>query len=458
MKKHLIICLAIFPASEALPQAGDGQETLSELTDRRSALLKEERSLAQQIAMFEEQSKAQVEQLALLKERLDFLNATPGTLPQDPDASPASKAGDPSDDAASGQRQNELISGCVDRMVILEAKGGRISTAFLGPQEGKARIFASAPWVAEVGNFSVTALNGSAVPIAQGLSCPVGAELLGLHPETQDLPHFDLAPENGFPAVGARILVVLVDAKSKRLSGVGGTIRGIGPDALELDAELTPEMGGAPVLDMATGKVIGIVAHQIAGVADDWAVGTRHEGSRNFALRLDRIKEWETSDLGRFAKEATYIKGINRRSQLAWTAHTLMDSELEHTRGRPSSSPSTHSTYRQRLREWQEKQAKIEKVKAVATDYADKHPSDLQIKKARSWAAEIKEARYMRPGGELELKRTGIYQLILADLKKKEPDLSAHLSTYHKNQYQAAMKNRLHLIEMASGKTSRIGQ
>ena len=454
-----LFSIAVASVFIAFPQTGDAQETLSELNKRQFELINEERSLAQQIAMFEEQSKAQEDQISLLKQRLDLLNSTPGAPQQAPGATPKpEEAGPDNGTAPGGDRQAELISSCKNYMVFIEAKDGRVCTAFLGSQEGKARVFASAPWVAEAGNFSVSDLNGIPMPITQELSCPIGTELLGLHPQAADLPHFDLAAENALPSVGEPILVVLVDAKSKELSSVAGAIRGIGPDTLELDAELTPEMGGAPVLSMESGKLIGIVAHQVAGVADDWAVGTRHEGSRNFALRLDRIKEWEKSDLGRFAKEAAYIRGINRKTMLGWTAHTLMDCELEMRRGRPSYSPSSQSTYRDQIKEWEERRAEVGRLKAFAMEYADKHPSDPQIKKALAWVDEFKKPVNLAPGSELDQRRSGIYQLILADLKTKEPDLSAHLSSYHKSQYKAAMQDRLHGIEIATENGRRIGQ
>lgn len=461
MHKSIIICLTMAPVFAAFSQSDDGQDTLAELTSRQFALLKEERDLLRQIAIFEEQSKGQLEQLALLKERLDLLNSMPATPRKEPEAIPGAEGGG---DAQIAQLQDEMMSECVDRMVVLEAKDGRISTAFLAPQDGKARIFASAPWVADVGNFKVTDLNGIAVPFARELSCPVGAALLGLHPENPNMQHFELVPENGLPAVGERILVVLVDGKTRGLSAVGGAIRGIGPDTLELDAELTQEMGGAPVLALDTGKVIGIVAHQIAGVTHDWAVGTRHEGSRNFAIRLDRIMEWESSDLGRFAKEAAYIEGINRMTNIAWIAHTLIECELSSNKRPADTRASYHQEedetdedYRDRMRNrttdglenhnrryeaWKKERERIITLKSVAVQAARKHPTNPHIIRTNTWIGEFRKIGSLKPGSPLQTSLGYNYGSLLIDLKKKDPDLSAHLTWYHKQQYRMAIESR----------------
>jgi len=104
-------------------------------------------------------------------------------------------------------------------------------------------------------------------------------------------------------SIGDQVVVILVDSETNEVKGIGGDIRGIGPDTWELNAELKPEMSGAPVLSLESGKVIGIVAPQVAGVSDDWAIGTRD----------------------RFTKEASYIQKINDKTRLAWLAHMLVE-------------------------------------------------------------------------------------------------------------------------------------
>jgi hypothetical protein len=137
----------------------------------------------------------------------------------------------------------------------------------------------------------------------------------------------------------------------------------------------------------------------------------------------------------------------------------LMDCEIGLCHRGPSRSNfSSHTSYNRALEEWEREQVEFKELKGLAMDYAEKNPSDPQIKQALNWAAELRKIQYMEPGDNLDIKRVNIHQLILADLRKKEPNLSAHLSDYHKNQYHVAIANRELGIETAAEKTIRIGK
>lgn len=453
------ICVVVVSFCPTLAEVSDWEAVISDLTDKTMTLTKEEEHIEAQIRILEEQSKVQEDNIKLLQERLAGLNVEPGGFPAQPTelkTNPAPEKPLPWTAPEAIKRKEMLTSQAAARMVILEAANDEAVIAFLAPREGKTQIITPAQWIAGNRKFSVSDLAGNAIPITQNFSSPINSDLLGLQPEKSDLPHFDLAVESELPKVGERILVVAIDEESKKATGIEGTLRGMGPDTFEIDAELSPELTGAPVLAVESGKVIGIVAPQVAGVANDWAAGTRHEASRNFALRLDRIDKWQDGDLGRFTKEAAYIEKINHRTQLSWAAYMLIDCEIGHRHQAPSRSnfPS-YESYKRALEEW--KSGRI-RLKELAMDYADKNPSDPQIKKALNWAAELREIGNLEPGGALDIKRVNIYRLILADLRKKEPDLSAHLSDYHKKQYQLAMANREIGIETTAEETIRIGK
>lgn len=453
---------------------------LSKLEKKVFALRDEEQSISERIEILDEQSRVLEEHTNLLRERLAAMNGgmvaplSPGDDPlADAGSDGAEKAGD------HGQREKELISKCAGRIAILQGKDGKAGTAFFVPQEDKTRIFASAQWVVGNGNFTISDMYGYPIPFAQEYSAPVGFDLLGLRPDKEDLPAFELAANNEIPAVGARILVVVVDGKSKGLAGVGGAIRGIGPDTLEIDAELTPEMSGAPILALDSGKVIGIVAEQVSGVANDWAVGTRHEGSRNFAVRLDRIKDWETGDLARFAKEAAYVAKIQGKARVASIAHLLLESERwltinptsprMQTLGPQMMQGETYEQYRERTKEmhenwkqasqgWANEHRRMTSQRQAAIRDADAHASDPHIMRARAWIKELQAAGKLEPGGNLDRNLAFIYRTMLSDLTKREPDPSAHLSSYHKKQYRSVVANRDEGIKILTAEANRLGQ
>jgi hypothetical protein len=279
-----------------------------------------------------------------------------------------------------------------------------------------------------------------------------------------------------------------VDPKTKQLKGVGGSIRGIGPDTLELDANLTPEMTGAPVLALESGVVIGIVAPQIAGVADAWAIGTRHQGIRNFAARIDRIKEWKTIDLGRFANEAAYIDGINKRTRIAWLAHMLVEHRLASTRnnfGAPPGMPprdlmpgmsverkhgesiedyekrrkSEREEYEKKREEDKKERERVQQFLGAVRKEARENAANPHIARVTSWLSEPSKLRGGQPGSADHSDRlAGIYRSILTDLKKQEPDLSDHMTWYHQQQYRISQVNRSEGIRVIAENANRVGQ
>jgi hypothetical protein len=456
-------------------------DAISELGKVRFALENEEKSLLEKLKTVEERMKIQDEHLELLKSRLATLSAKPPlqpTMPVTGTESPTATvpAGETADRL---EKETALITRSADRMVLLSGKDGSPGAAFLAAQDGKVRIFVSAQWLDKNPRPSVTKSDRSPLTVSDSLVCPVGVDLVCLDPGAGDLPHFELVETTEKPLVGARVVVILVDPETKRVNGIGGSIRGIGPDTLELDANLTPEMTGAPVLGLDSGRVVGVVAPQIAGVADDWAIGTRHQGSRNFANRIDRIQEWKTSDLARFANEATYIAGINRRTRIAWLAHMLvaigMESYHRSTTYQPTPYSPASSIWRKdgesaeeyekrREREKEEHNRRVEEyrdelnrkkqfVESVNKESAE-HAANPHIMRVKSWIGDLRQPA---AAGSREERLSNIYRSMLTDLKKQEPDLSGHMTWYHQQQYRAAQADRQEGIRIIAANADRVG-
>jgi hypothetical protein len=461
------------------PVTWDG--AISELGNVRFALENEEKSLLEKLKTMEERVRIQDEHLELLESRLATLRAKQPLQP----ATRMTGAGTPATTSPAGEiadyveRENALIARSADRMVLLSGKDGSPGAAFLAPQDGKVRIFVSAQWLDENPRPSVTKSDRSPLTVGDALVCPVGVDLVCLNPAARDLPHFELAETTEKPVVGARVVVMFADPETKHVKGVGGAIRGVGPDTLELDANLTPEMTGAPVLALDSGRVVGVVAPQIAGVADDWAVGTRHEASRNFATRIDRIQEWKTSDLGRFANEANYISGINRRTRIAWLAHTLVAIKMEARSQSPTSRhplepPASMSRRRsgESVEEYEERRkAEKEEYERGVDEYRDQarrrsqfvasvnkeaaeHAANPHIMRVKSWINDLNEPA---TAGSREERLSNIYRSMLTDLKKQEPDLSEHMTWYHQQQYRFALADRNEGIRVIAANADRVG-
>jgi hypothetical protein len=428
-----------------LAQTMTWDEVIAAIGEKRRALSDEAKAVEQQLKTFEEQAKIQDTHVESLKVRLAAMKGMNGsepllaTKPEGATEGPVAAAEATTDYRT---REKELIERGANRMLVVEGKEGEPIGAFLAPQDGQIRIFVSAQWLDQNPTPKVSKLDQSSLPIRPELSCPAGVDLVCLHTDALALPHFELADTSEKPVVGARVVVIFFDPETKQAQGIGGWIRGIGPDTLELDAELTPKMTAAPVLSLDSGKVIGVVAPQVAGVKDEWAIGTRHQGSRHFATRIDRIQEWKASDLGRFAKEAAYIQGINQRTRLAWLAHMLMADRISSVENR-----ATDQSQRER-KEWGEFLWKVK-------DEARKHASNPHIARASNWTTESVGDLGI---AEWRKRMSNIYRGILSDLAKEEPDLSEHMTPYHLQQYRVAKASRAEGLRIISQNAQGVGQ
>lgn len=458
-------------------------EVMSAISEKRRALEDEEKAVQEQLKTVEEQARIQDEHVELLKARLATLKGKVDPEPpltiKPEDAVAAAPAGLTRDFQ---QKENELIELGASRMLVMEGGEGAASGAFPALHDGRLLIFVSAQWLDKNPRPKVTKSDKSALAIGDELACPAGVDLVCLRPDATDLPHFELADVSEKPAVGARIVVIFLDPKTRRAKGVGGSIRGIGPDTLELDAELMPQMTGAPVLSLDSGKVIGIVAPQIAGVQDEWAIGTRHQGSRNFATRIDRIKEWKTGDLGRFANEAAYIESIKLRTRIAWLAHMLVADKLNTMEylsrdqsDRVSWIPGPRRAgesvvdfearlkrekedHYRKVEEQRRERLKMDEFFRTVRMEAKKHAANPHIARVTSWLNEPLDANTQSGGGVGGVRLSNIYRSILADLSKQEPDLTAHMTPYHQQQYRIARESRGEGIRIMAGNANRVGQ
>ncbi|MGL4400912.1 MAG: hypothetical protein ACRCXD_13660 [Luteolibacter sp.] len=483
VKKHWKWCLLALLLTSVSGGGMTWDEAMDAISEKRRALSAEEQTIQEQLKTIEAQVKIQDEHIALLNGQLAALSGSATATQPMPNATENKVASASTAPSLNHQpREDQLIAQSLQKILVIEGKAGKPSGAFLAPHDGKILLFASAHWLDENPRPTVTQQSKSPLALGEELTCPAGVDLVCLHPAANDLPHFEWAEPAEKPAVGARVVVISLDPSTKLPRGIGGSIRGIGPDTMELDAELTPEMTGAPVLSLDSGKIIGIVAPQIAGVQDEWAIGTRHEGSRNFATRIDRIQEWKPSDLGRYAKEAAYIQAINQRTRIAWLAHMLVvgrthtqeksrkyfeDSSAQR-RPQQRDGESSEEFIQRRKREAEESYKKVEeerkeslrlgKIFREIKAEALKHADNPHIARVNSWIKDSWDAHDATKRADEKIRLANIYRTMLADISKQEPDLSAHMTPYHLQQYRAAKEIRSQGIRIIGQNADRVGQ
>jgi S1-C subfamily serine protease len=103
-----------------------------------------------------------------------------------------------------------------------------------------------------------------------------------------------------------------------------GEIRAIGPDQIEISNPIFHGNSGGPVLQVASGKVVGVVTRGEAVHARDQldAASLANSNSaisgsmRYFAERIDTVPAWETYDLSRFLAETTFLHDFHKQSRM----------------------------------------------------------------------------------------------------------------------------------------------
>lgn len=454
LRACLTFCSALVLISPAHATDPEWKVALDRANLRWQRASAEQTEARDEVTALEGRLKEKEQQAILLRARLASLNKQLADLSfQLPEPEVVS----PEKEAHFKQRTDELVATSVKRVVILTGKNGIIGSGFVGQQEGATKVYASAPLIAANPGISAEALDGTKLPIGTDLSCPEGVDLACLQPtDPSQLSRFDLVAAAELPQVGDQVVIILVNRETRKLTGTRGKIRGIGPDTWELDVDFSPDMSDAPVLSLETGKVVGIVSPQVAGVSENWAVGTRHEAGRSFAARLDRVEKWQTHDIGRFVKEAEYVERINHKTRLAWAAHLLIGPEpppvLRNTR-----PPVGNERTPDEQKKFAEEMAKARKMKEQVSRFAKQHAAEITIQRAQSWVADRSKPQQSGPG-DLQSRRANIYRQMRTDLEDKAGDISAQLSWYHSKQLQSALEWRREVVGVMAENSNRLGQ
>ena len=102
-----------------------------------------------------------------------------------------------------------------------------------------------------------------------------------------------------------------------------GTVRGIGPDKVEVSNPIYHGNSGSPILHVKSGKVIGVITMgQKVKMTNELDLASYSNSKsaitgtmRYFGFRLDSVPKWETYDWNRFLDETTFLKQFHLESR-----------------------------------------------------------------------------------------------------------------------------------------------
>lgn len=111
-------------------------------------------------------------------------------------------------------------------------------------------------------------------------------------------------------SIGDEVVIYGNSQGASVVTELRGTVKGIGPNEVEVDAPFVPGNSGSPIIHLKTGKVIGIASYIRTQKADELSKDSGINEVRRFGYRLDTITQWQDLDWAVFQREAALVHGV----------------------------------------------------------------------------------------------------------------------------------------------------
>jgi len=93
-----------------------------------------------------------------------------------------------------------------------------------------------------------------------------------------------------------------------------GEIAGVGPDKIEITADIVQGNSGGPIVDEETFEVVGISTYGVHKV-DVWSKNTELDRVRRFGLRPANVRRWERFSLRDFINQGRHVQQLGANIQ-----------------------------------------------------------------------------------------------------------------------------------------------
>lgn len=202
----------------------------------------------------------------------------------------------------------ELIRHLSPAVVIIEGDQSS-GTGFIGATGGKKYIYATARVLS--GNTRLTIRNSDGITFKKfgKLEAAQGADLVRMEllEEVKDFLQFH--PVQPPVQINRKIVILGTDVKNRMVTTEEGLVLGTSADSLEVNGvpgKIKNDDG--PVVDAATGEVVGLTTRTSFSEKTVWTEGTRQGQARRFACRLDRDWTWQPMTVVKFLADGKALK------------------------------------------------------------------------------------------------------------------------------------------------------
>ena len=198
-----------------------------------------------------------------------------------------------------------------------------VGTGFIVSADGKKYVYTAAHVFSGNSRLTINNANGTAFKKFGALEAAEGADLVRLEILEDVADFLEIVPVISTLEINTSIAALGNGGGNGVISVEKGSVLGTSGDSLEVDAGIIQGNSGGPVVELSSGKAIGVVTHLTNERKDVWSQGTRQAEVRRFACRLNKEWKWKVMKIGAFLAEGKSLAEFDNLTRLCFAVATL---------------------------------------------------------------------------------------------------------------------------------------
>lgn len=195
-----------------------------------------------------------------------------------------------------------------DSLLIVSSKEGS-GSGFLANLNGAPTIITNAHVIAGATRLEIRQLSSAVIQPGKG-RLAAGADMVAFAAPA-NVTGLELAKDvSKEVTIGDEVVIYGNSLGQSVATEIKGKVVGIGPDVIEVDAPFVPGNSGSPIIQVKTGKVIGIATYITTEKHDKLSANSGVAEVRRFGYRLDTVPRWDDLNWQLFQGEAALVQGI----------------------------------------------------------------------------------------------------------------------------------------------------
>ena len=230
--------------------------------------------------------------------------ASPVTPPQ---ASPGTFGAAPAAPGSLSEKTRLFVEKFRNCLVVVEGSKGK-GSGFVCTLDGQPAVLTNTHVLAGNPQPRFTTMDGAVLqPTSASLAVEHDICKLPLPSASSALEVMDASTS---PKIGDAIAVLGNSEGAGVIKPLEGTIVGIGPNLIEVNAPFVPGNSGSPIVHLESGKVIGIATYLVTRKVNETSAQGMDTEVRRFGYRIDSAKSWEPVVWPRFYAQSDQVNKI----------------------------------------------------------------------------------------------------------------------------------------------------